>query len=239
MADVQIDDTDGVTGENGALSSDDRSVVATFCFVDIAGYTALTDCHGERAAADLVDEFVRLVHAAVESRGKVQELSGDNAFLVFPDPAFAMLALDALYASIAKLPEFPLLRSGLHHGPSLFRMNRYFGSTINIAARASAHAEAGEIVCTAAAAQMLAAQNSTLFSIHPLGSFKLKNLPRRYELHRITLAQIARAIAIDPVCLMQVDTHLATADAWFDRKQYFFCSAKCSHRFSMAPSEFL
>ena len=35
----------------------DRTIEATFCFVDIAGYTALTDTHGERAAADLVDDF--------------------------------------------------------------------------------------------------------------------------------------------------------------------------------------
>ena len=33
----------------------EQQVVATFCFVDIAGYTALTDSHGEHAAADLVD----------------------------------------------------------------------------------------------------------------------------------------------------------------------------------------
>ena len=43
---------------------------ATFCFVDIAGYTALTDSHGELAAANLTEEFNELIRIAVESRGK-------------------------------------------------------------------------------------------------------------------------------------------------------------------------
>ena len=43
------------------------TIEATFCFVDIAGYTALTDTHGEHAAADLVDEFGAMVRGSVES----------------------------------------------------------------------------------------------------------------------------------------------------------------------------
>ena len=56
---------------------------ATFCFVDIAGYTALTDSHGELAAANLIEEFNELIRIAVESMGQIQELTGDCAFLVF------------------------------------------------------------------------------------------------------------------------------------------------------------
>ena len=44
----------------------DGSIEATFCFIDIAGYTALTDTHGEVAAADLVDEFHDLIRKSIE-----------------------------------------------------------------------------------------------------------------------------------------------------------------------------
>ena len=70
---------------------------ATFCFVDIAGYTALTDSHGELAAANLTEEFNELIRIAVESMGQIQELTGDCAFLVFPNPVAAADALAALY----------------------------------------------------------------------------------------------------------------------------------------------
>ena len=50
---------------------EDASIEATFCFVDIAGYTALTDTHGEVAAADLVDEFAALVRGSIEPSGRL------------------------------------------------------------------------------------------------------------------------------------------------------------------------
>jgi class 3 adenylate cyclase len=60
------------------------SIEATFCFVDMAGYTALIDTHGELAAADLIDDFRELIQTSVESSGHLQSLIGDCAFLKFP-----------------------------------------------------------------------------------------------------------------------------------------------------------
>ena len=48
-----------------------KSIEATFCFVDIAGYSALTNTHGELAAADLVDDFSQLIRTSVEPLGQV------------------------------------------------------------------------------------------------------------------------------------------------------------------------
>src|SRR6266542_3659743 len=96
-----------------------RKITATFCFVDIAGYTALTDSHGELAAADLVDAFSELIQSSVEPLGQIQEFIGDCAFLVFPNPLAAKDALAALYKSIADRRDFPIVRAGLHHGPAL------------------------------------------------------------------------------------------------------------------------
>lgn len=111
----------------------DRTIEATFCFVDIAGYTALTDTHGERAAADLVDDFAALVRTALDPLGQLQSLIGDCAFLVFADPVVATKALSALHALVADRRNFPVVRTGLHHGPALCRGDRHFGSTVNIA----------------------------------------------------------------------------------------------------------
>jgi adenylate cyclase len=222
-----------------AMDLRDREVNATFCFVDIAGYTALTDSHGERAAADLVDEFNGLIRSAVRMHGTVQELSGDNAFIVFPDPASALRAITMLFGSVAGVRHFPLLRIGLHHGQALWRSGRYFGSTINIAARTAAQARGGEILCTQTVVEHVGAPEQAGYSVVPVGKIKLKNLPRKIDLYRIALAAAALPLAIDPVCQMQVDAQSAVSSCQFDGRWYWFCSSTCQRRFAAAPSEFI
>lgn len=217
----------------------DQRVVATFCFVDIAGYSALTESHGESAAADLVDGFTRLIHSAVGAIGTVQELSGDNAFLVFPNPDAALQAIASLYRQVAVLRDFPMLRTGLHHGDALCRRGRYFGSTINVAARTAAQARAGDILCTAAVVREIDATSALRYEVQQVGMVKLKNLPQRVDLYRIVLSDSSEPFEIDPVCQMQVDPRSAVAHEWFDGTQYWFCSATCARSFAKTPSNFV
>lgn len=226
--------TDGVSQTRSG-----SDVTATFCFVDIAGYTALTDTHGEHAAADLVEDFARMIRSAAAPHGQVQELAGDNAFLVFPDPASAIEAIVNLYRDVAGIWDFPALRTGLHHGPALYRANRYFGTTINMAARTAAQAASGEILCTAPVAEALARLESPTFRIDPVGTVKLKNLPQEVALYSVNLLGVKRQRVIDPVCQMQVDKKTAAADHEFEGRQYWFCSAGCSERFAHNPSDFV
>lgn len=230
----------GSGSEAGAPSpSSGEHVTATFCFVDIAGYTALTDMHGENAAADLVDMFTRVVRAAVVPHGRVHELTGDNAFLVFPDPRRAIDALAQLYREVGGLPDFPALRAGMHHGQALYRSSRYFGSTINLAARTAAQAVGGEILCTAPVAGWLAGAQDPAFTLVPVGKVKLKNLPGAVELHAVYLADLPRQRVLDPVCQMMVDTSSAAAQRQFEGRRFWFCSASCAARFAAAPADFL
>ena len=227
-------------GADGAAASIDQSVLATFCFVDIAGYTALTDSHGERAAADLVDDFTGLVHAAVDRLGTVQELSGDNAFLVFPDPMVAMQALSQLYRAIADKRNVPLVRAGLHHGPALLRAHRYFGSTVNIAARTAAQAIGGEILCTRVVADALVLHDwGGAATFEQRGPVALKNLPEPIDLVAITLSNLTRRYVIDPVCQMQVDVRQANNSLFLGGRQWWFCSDACTRRFEKTPGAFL
>lgn len=217
----------------------EQHISAAYCFVDIAGYTALTDTHGEQAAADLIDSFTRLVHAAVDGRGTVHELSGDNAFLVFPDSLSAMQTLSALYKAAAGTRDFPMLRAGMHHGSALFRSGRYFGSSVNIAARTAAQAVGGEIMCTAPVADALASADGHDFAINPMGKVKLKNLPQALDLYRIELTDSSDEFAIDPVCQMRVETRSAAAQSWFNGTHYWFCSLGCSRQFAKSPADFV
>ena len=215
------------------------SIEATFCFVDIAGYTALTDTHGELAAADLVDDFSELIRTSILPFGQLQSLTGDCAFLVFPDPMAAMDALSALFKLVADRQDFPIVRAGLHHGAALFRGNRHFGSTVNLAARVAARAIGGQILCTKYVAEALAQAGISDIEIEHQGSVSLRNLPQPIDLYEIVLSGSSREYAIDPVCKMQVDTKRAAGDLHFNRKTYWFCSLACVERFAKQPSSYV
>ena len=215
--------------------SADSSIDATFCFVDIAGYTALTETHGEVAAADLVDDFGELVRASLRQSGHLQSLTGDCAFLIFSDPISALAALSELYASIADRAEFPVVRAGLHHGPALHRGNRLFGTAVNLAARVAAQATGGQILCTNSVADALVRAGIANLAIQHKGLVSLRNLAEPVDLFEVVLAGCAREFAIDPVCKMQVDTRRAAGDLHFGGKTYWFCSLACVERFARQP----
>ena len=216
----------------------DRNIEATFCFVDIAGYTALTETHGELAAADLVDDFAELIRTATEPLGHLHSLIGDCAFLVFPDPIVATAALSALYKLVADRQNFPVVRAGLHHGSALFRGNRHFGSAVNIAARVAAQAIGGQILCTTYIAEILVRANLSDIAVEHQGPASLKNLPQPIDLYEIVLSGSSRQYAIDPVCKMQVDKRRAAGDLHFNNRTYWFCSLSCVERFAKQPSSY-
>jgi len=224
--------------ERSPRMSAGRTIEATFCFVDIAGYTALTDTHGEVAAADLVDEFANLIRVAIEPTGHVQSLIGDCAFLVFPDPLAATNGLSSLYKLVADRHNFPVVRAGLHHGSALVRENRHFGSTVNIAARVSAQATGGQILCTKHIAELLVQARIPDVEVKHQGAVLLKNLPQPMDLYEIVLSDASRQYVIDPVCKMQIDKQRAAGELHFNNKKYWFCSLLCVQRFAKQPSAY-
>jgi adenylate cyclase len=221
------------------MTNSDTSIEATFCFVDIAGYTALTDTHGELAAADLVDDFGELLRKSILSYGQLQSMTGDCALLIFPDPVSAKGALSALFTLVADRQDFPIVRAGLHHGSALFRNNCHFGSTVNLAARVAARAIGGQILCTKHIADALVEAGVSDIEIEHQGLISLKNLPQPIDLYEIVLSGFFREYAIDPVCKMQVDTKRAAGDLHFNRKTYWFCSLECVQRFAKHPSSYV
>jgi class 3 adenylate cyclase/YHS domain-containing protein len=215
-----------------------RNIEATFCFVDIAGYTALTDSHGEVAAANLIDDFSELIRISVGPLGQIQELIGDCAFLVFPDPFAARDALSALYKVIANRASFPIIRAGLHHGPALLRENRYYGSTVNLAARVAAQAKGGQILGTKHIVDILNEAGSPNVEVEHLGLVSLKNFPQPVDLYEIVLSGFSHDYAIDPVCKMQVDKRHAAGELHFNGDKYWFCSLSCIERFAKEPASY-
>ena len=72
----------------GATVSD---APATFLFADIAGFTALTEAHGDEQAVAVVDAFCAAVDVELPAGGTRVKSIGDAVMLRVPDPGDAIL----------------------------------------------------------------------------------------------------------------------------------------------------
>jgi class 3 adenylate cyclase len=63
---------------------------ATVAFVDLAGFSAITDVYGDQAAIRLLEVFERLVSEALAGHAPPIKWIGDEAMLAFSDPATAL-----------------------------------------------------------------------------------------------------------------------------------------------------
>jgi adenylate cyclase len=122
---------------------DNSPVPGTFGFIDLAGFTALTEAHGDQEAVGLLDRFERLVDAALAGAGTRIKSIGDAVMLRFGDPASAVAGVARVFTGCADEPSFPLPRAGLHHGTAVPRDGDWFGATVNLAARSPGRPTAG------------------------------------------------------------------------------------------------
>src|SRR5687768_5224495 len=127
---------------------------ATFVFADIAGFTALTEAHGDEQAATLVADFCEAVRGELPAGAAHVKTIGDAIMLRVPDPGEAILLALDLTHGLMRGHGAPAVRVGLHHGPAIERDGDYFGATVNLAARVSGLASGGEVLLTGRTAAM-------------------------------------------------------------------------------------
>lgn len=207
----------------------------TFAMVDLAGYTALTETHGDEHGADLAVTFAELATTALGSGDRLIKPIGDAVLLASPTPDTGLALVDRLLRACAELDGFPLARAGLHHGPAVERNGDMFGTAVNLAARVAGQAGGGQVLVTA-----LVAQAARERGLHPasIGSVELKNLSDAVELYDVDLG-ITRAVgSIDPVCRMWIDHSRAAGHLRHDGEQFWFCSLECAGSFASAPATY-
>jgi adenylate cyclase len=143
-------------------------------FLDLTGYTKLTEERGDRAAAELAGRLVEMVHEFAHRRGgRAVKLLGDGVMFHFPEPGQAVRCGLELIDRIPRVG-LPQARVGLHSGPVVLQDGDYFGGTVNIAARITDYARPGEVLVS----DQVVADTDRLEAVRfePVGPVSLKGL---------------------------------------------------------------
>ncbi len=137
-------DHDLLGGENPYENRIDR----TFAFIDLSGFTAYTDSHGDAAAVSLLTEFRSTIRWIAARRGvRIAKWLGDGAMMVAVEPETITEAIVDIETAFDSSDSPLRLRAGLASGPViLFEGDDYIGQAVNIAARLCAMAQPGEIL---------------------------------------------------------------------------------------------
>jgi adenylate cyclase len=207
----------------------------TFCFVDLAGFSALTEAHGDDAAADLALRFTGMVREALAGDGRLVKTIGDAVLVVSPSPSPAIRFVSRLWNRAGEEPGFPVLRAGLHHGEAVERGDDVFGSAVNLAARVAAAARGEQVLATARAAE---AARRIGVSATPLGKVRFRNVRDPVDLFRLDFGLAELAQVIDPVCRMRIASESAPARLRLDGADYWFCSTRCLGLFAADPGAY-
>lgn len=211
---------------------------STFLVADLAGYTALTQAHGDDRAADIACSFTEAVAelASAYDSDNVKTI-GDAILLRLADPTDAIHLAARITSELGARNRTLGVRVGIATGTAVQRSGDWFGSAVNTASRVADLATSGEILMTGTThAQVM--QTVPPAQLEPRGHHTLKNLAEEVEIFALVAPAKEQTLPVDPVCRMAVLPHTAT-HLDHGGRSFYFCSSECAQAFHEHPDRYL
>lgn len=212
---------------------------ATFVFADVAGFTAITEVHGDEAAADLVARFGTRVSTCTAAHGaELVKTVGDAVMLRVERAADAVVLALVIVHELMRDHGVPVVRAGMHSGPALERGGDWFGASVNIAARVAAEAAGGEVLVSEQTRTQAGEIERVVFVAR--GVRRLRNVREPLALFAATRTDADDPrLVIDPVCRMALDPDRAAGTLRHAEESFYFCSLACVGEFARDPAAYL
>ncbi len=153
------------------------------CFVDLTGYTRLTEERGDKVAARLATNLASLIEDISRRHGgRPIRWLGDGGMFHFKEPGAAVLSgLDMVES--APQAGLPPMHIGIHTGPVIFQDGDVYGRTVNMASRIASHASAGQVL---ASEETMSRSHDGGVRFEPIGPVRLKGIPKAVPLYQAT-----------------------------------------------------
>ena len=168
------------------------TALRTILFTDLEGSTAMTQRLGDEAAHRLVQEHNAIIRNALrEHRGNEVKTIGDAFMVSFVSPRRAVECSIAIQRGLREqLEQEPAhairVRAGLSVGEPVEEKQDFFGAAVQLAARACAHAQPGQILASSVVRDLCIGK---MFSFLNVGEVPLKGFPEPVRLYEVQWQQ--------------------------------------------------
>ncbi|HEY1966385.1 MAG TPA: adenylate/guanylate cyclase domain-containing protein [Pseudonocardia sp.] len=158
----------------------------TILFTDLVGFSSWALRVGDEQVLQLLRKVNQVCQqAASRYRGRIVKSLGDGLMVAFAEPGPAIDAGCEMCTAVSALDingYRPQLRAGLHTGHPRLVRDDFLGVDVNIAARVSAAASAGELLATAEA---LAGVDTELYTLRRKRGFRAKGAPTDLKVYSV------------------------------------------------------
>ncbi len=210
----------------------------SFAFVDVSGFTALTELEGDERAVEVLTAFRALLRDICSRRGvRIAKWLGDGVMLVCVETPPLLATLLELHFIVGNVPgpaQTLSIRSGVTSGyVILMEGDDYIGHCVNVAARLCDLADGGEALAAPAVMDYLPRWGLTLSH----RDVTLRGVEKAIKAVSIGMPVPERDQYRDPICGLPLTEVTAeeTADGP-DGRVVLFCSTGCLDTWMQRPT---
>ena len=210
-----------------------------FAFVDVSGFTAMTEHEGDEHAVDVLTAFRALLRDICGRRGvRIAKWLGDGVMLVGVDtrPLLAsILELHYVVCEVSSPVQTVSIRSGVSSGDViLMEGDDYIGHSVNVAARLCDLAQAGEALATPSVVGELPRWGAVVAQ----KDITVRGVEKPVPTSSLGLATVGMMSLRDPICgipLSETTAEVTADDGGGGR--VLFCSPGCLDTWERRPTQ--
>lgn len=193
----------------------------------------MTEVHGGVSASEIVDRYIELVNESLVGNSYLAERIGDQVVICATDVDDLALSAIQLNNLTRKENLFLPIHAGMHYGKIVEKGGRFFGSTINTAARIAATAKGSQVLCSESFVDQL--KDKKPYQLSEVGVFEFKNMTSRIRIFEIISTMPSEFVSQrDPICHMLITNPSETLTHIHQGHIFHFCSQQCLEAFRNA-----
>lgn len=209
-------------------------VQRNFAFIDLSGFTALTEAQGDERAVSVLTSFRILVRDICSRRGvRIAKWLGDGAMLVNVDAGPVLAATLEMQCAVGLGDAPTAVRCGVSSGQViLLEGDDYIGHSVNVAARLCDLARSGQVLAAPSVIDQLPRWGTVLATEETL----VRGLENPIPVAHLGLRPLDGPGEPDPVCgipLTRAVAEVVDRDAVGD--EAWFCSESCHDTWVQRP----